>query len=66
MGKKFNELVPKSKSKFYNVRCPDCGNMQIIFSHASTSVHCFVCGKLLASPTGGEARIEAKKVGEFG
>lgn len=66
MVKKRKELVPTPKSRFYNVRCPDCGNTQIVFSHASTYVHCFVCGRLLAKPTGGKARIEGKKISELG
>lgn len=66
MVRRRKELVPMPKSKFYIVRCPDCGNTQTVFSHASTRVNCFVCGKPLATPTGGKARIEGKKVSEFG
>ncbi|MFQ5911175.1 MAG: hypothetical protein ACE5IJ_10745, partial [Thermoplasmata archaeon] len=32
------ELVklPKPESRFLQVRCPDCGNEQVVFDHAST------------------------------
>jgi len=53
-------LIPQPKSKFLKVRCPDCGNEQIIFDHASTEVKCIVCGKVLARPTGGKAKVEAQ------
>jgi len=42
--------------KFLLVKC-ECGNEQRIFSHASTEVKCQVCGRLLATPTGGKATI---------
>jgi small subunit ribosomal protein S27e len=61
MGKaKLRELVPTPKSRFLQVRCPECGNLQVIFSHASTQVKCLVCGRVLAYPTGGKARVEAR------
>ena len=42
---------------FLRVRCGDCGNEQVIYSHASSVVKCFVCGKTLARPRGGKAEI---------
>jgi|GEM_PF-158028 len=42
--------------KFLLVKC-ECGNEQRTFSHASTEVKCQVCGRLLATPTGGKATI---------
>lgn len=50
-------LVPQPRTKFLRVRCPDCGNEQVIFSHASMVVRCLVCGRVLAQPTGGKAQI---------
>jgi len=29
----WEKLVPKPRSKFLRVKCPECGNEQIIFSH---------------------------------
>jgi len=57
---KLARLVPKPKSYFLLVQCPECSNKQIIFSHASTEVKCLVCGTLLAEPTGGKAKVHGK------
>ena len=57
MGK--TDLIPLPKSYFLKVRCPKCGNEQIIFSHASRRVKCHVCEEVLAEPTGGKAKILA-------
>lgn len=51
-------LVPVPRSRFLLVRCPDCGHEQVIFSHATLRVACQVCGRVLARPTGGKAKIE--------
>lgn len=58
----WERLVPKPRSKFLRVKCPDCGNEQIIFSHASNKVRCNVCGALLAEPRGGKASIRGEIV----
>jgi small subunit ribosomal protein S27e len=47
-------------SKFIKVRCPKCKNEQIIFGKSASDVQCLVCGRSLASPTGGKARIKAR------
>ncbi|MFQ6136277.1 MAG: 30S ribosomal protein S27e [Candidatus Hydrothermarchaeales archaeon] len=51
------DLIPQPKSRFLKVKCFDCGNEQVIFGSVSTSVKCLVCGKTLAEPTGGKAKI---------
>lgn len=51
-------LVPTPRSRFLLVRCPDCGNEQPVFSHATLPVACRVCGRALSKPTGGKAKIE--------
>jgi len=56
----WEKLVPKPRSKFLRVKCPECGNEQIIFSHASTRVLCNVCGALLAEPRGGKASVKGE------
>jgi small subunit ribosomal protein S27e len=43
-------------SKFIRVKCV-CGNEQNIFSNASSPIDCKVCGKRLASSSGGKAII---------
>jgi len=53
-------------SCFYRVRCPSCGNEQIIYSHASTLVRCQICDEVLAEPRGGKARIRAQITYTYG
>lgn len=50
-------------ARFLRVRCNDCGNEQMVFSHASSVVKCLVCGKTLAAPAGGKAEIKTMIVG---
>lgn len=50
---------------FYRVECTECGNEQKVFSHASTTVDCLVCGEPVAEPRGGEAEIHAEIVEEL-
>jgi small subunit ribosomal protein S27e len=58
MPPKFSKvLIPQPRSKFIKVRCPDCGNEQVVFSHAAMAVRCLICGRALAEPTGGMAEI---------
>ena len=57
MPKKYKILVPEPKSRFVRVRCPDCGNEQVVFDHATFPARCMVCGKQLIEPTGGKAKI---------
>ena len=58
----WEKIIPEPKSRFIQVRCPDCGNEQIIFSHAASVVRCNICGAVLAEPTGGKAKIKAEIV----
>lgn len=60
MPKYSKVLVPMPRSRFLLVRCPDCGNEQVTFSHAALAVTCRVCGRLLVKPTGGKAEINAQ------
>ncbi|MCD6324049.1 MAG: 30S ribosomal protein S27e [Desulfurococcales archaeon] len=55
--KKRKILIPMPKSRFIKVRCPSCGNEQVIFDHATFPVRCLVCGTLLVKPTGGKAKV---------
>jgi len=45
------------RGKFLRARCGKCKNEQIIFDHAAMPIKCLVCSELLASPTGGRAKI---------
>ena len=54
--------IPMPRSRFLVVKCPKCGNEQIVFDRAATVVRCLKCGEILATPTGGKARIHGKVV----
>lgn len=53
-------VVPKPRSKFLKVRCPDCSNAQVLFNKSATEVKCQVCGATLARPRGGKAEIRGE------
>ena len=53
-------------SKFWKLKCLECGNEQITFSHANIEVLCMGCGNVLLEPTGGKAHIlKAKIIEEY-
>jgi len=54
----WEKLLPRPRSTFVRVKCPDCGNEQVIFSHVASIVKCSVCGAILAEPTGGKSAIK--------
>jgi small subunit ribosomal protein S27e len=56
----WNKLIPKPSTNFLRVKCPKCGNEQLIFSNASNKVSCNVCNETLAEPTGGRAKINGE------
>ncbi|MEM2110593.1 MAG: 30S ribosomal protein S27e [Candidatus Bathyarchaeia archaeon] len=58
----WDKIIPKPKSVFLQVKCSDCGNEQVVFSHASTTVHCNICGAVLAEKTGGKADIKGEVI----
>ena len=53
-----HEIVQQPKSRFIKVKCLDCEHEQIIFGHASVEITCLKCGKVLAKPSGGKAKLE--------
>jgi len=55
----------QNRSSFIKVNCPDCENEQMVFSKASMTVKCIVCGRDLAVPTGGKANLKAEIISEF-
>lgn len=59
-------LVPEPKSRFIRVKCPNCGNEQVIFIHATFPVRCLSCGTQLAYNTGGKAKIVGEIVRVLG
>ena len=61
--KKDHIEIPKPASKFQKVDCGECGEQQVVYSHASTPVACNSCGNTIAEPTGSKAKINGKILG---
>ncbi|MBI4159312.1 30S ribosomal protein S27e [Candidatus Woesearchaeota archaeon] len=53
-------MIKEPTSKFIKVRCMKCKNEQIIFGKAASEIKCLVCSNILASPSGGKAKIKAQ------
>lgn len=53
--KKDHIEIPKPSSKFLKIVCDECGETQIIYSHATTTVTCNSCGNTIAESTGSKA-----------
>lgn len=58
----WNKLIPKPRSLFLRVKCPKCGNEQLVFSNTVNKINCNVCGELIAEPTGGRAKINGEVI----
>ncbi|KAI9188302.1 40S ribosomal protein S27 [Blastocladiella emersonii ATCC 22665] len=56
---KLKRLVQAPNSYFMDVRCgaSGCSAINTVFSHAQTVVLCSSCQTVLATPTGGKARL---------
>ena len=52
-----SRVIPRIKTRFIRVKCPDCGNEQIIFEATTSKVKCNICSAMLAEPKGGKAKI---------
>ena len=50
--KKDHILTPEPNSKFQKIKCMECDEEQIVFSHNSSKVTCNSCGNILSEPTG--------------
>ncbi|MEM2321379.1 MAG: 30S ribosomal protein S27e [Candidatus Bathyarchaeia archaeon] len=61
----WEKIIPKPRSNFIQVKCPECGSEQITFSHATTIVRCNICGSVLVEPTGGKVNIKGEVVSKF-
>jgi len=66
MTKRRNELIPQPRSRFLRIKCPKCGNIQVIFDRASFPARCFICGEVLTIPTGGKAKLNGETVKVLG
>jgi len=47
-------------SRFIQIKCPRCNNLQTTYGKASTWVKCKSCNKLLIKPRGGKAKVRAQ------
>jgi len=52
-------MSSEKRGNFLKVKCLDCDNKQIVFDRAVSNVKCIICGKTLAKPLGGKAKITA-------
>ncbi|MEE8181558.1 MAG: 30S ribosomal protein S27e [Nitrosopumilaceae archaeon] len=62
--KKDHIPIPEPNSKFLKINCKECGELQIVYSHASIPVTCNSCGNIIAKPTGAIAKIFGKYSGK--
>jgi small subunit ribosomal protein S27e len=58
--KKDHILIPEPSSKFNKVKCQECDEEQIVYSHSTTQVTCNSCGNILSKSTGSKAKINGK------
>ena len=58
--KKDHILIPTPRSSFQNIKCGECNEEQIVFSHNTTEVICNSCGNVLSKATGSIAQINGK------
>jgi small subunit ribosomal protein S27e len=59
--KKMHIPVPKPRSSFLSVACPNCGKETVIFSHTTTDVKCKNCKTVIAERTGSRAVLRSKE-----
>ena len=64
--KRDREPIPKTRSTFLLVKCPDCGEERILFSNAAKDVGCQGCGRKLAESRGGKSVVLATVVKRLG
>jgi small subunit ribosomal protein S27e len=64
--KREREPIPKTRSTFVLVKCPDCGEERIIFSNSSKDIGCRGCGRTLAESRGGKSVVLATLVRKLG
>lgn len=53
-------MIKEPTSKFIKVRCTKCKNEQIIFGKSASEIKCLVCSNIMATPSGGKAKIKAQ------
>ena len=61
--KKEHILIPEPRSKFQKVKCKECDEENIVYSHASSAVTCKSCGNVIAEPSGAVATLHGEVSG---
>ncbi len=56
------ESIPKPRSSFVLIKCPDCGEERVLFSASTKKVTCKGCGRALAETTGGKVKLQAPMI----
>mmetsp|Transcript_52509 Transcript_52509/g.97227 ORF Transcript_52509/g.97227 Transcript_52509/m.97227 type:complete len:90 (+) Transcript_52509:1-270(+) len=56
---KLKKFVQAPDSFFMDVKCPSCGGIKVVFSHAKSVVY-GPCGAVLATPTAGKVKLVEK------
>jgi len=64
--KREREPIPKVRSSFLLVKCPDCQEERILFSNSAKDVGCRGCGRKLAESRGGKSMVLATVVKRLG
>jgi ribosomal protein S27E len=58
----YDKIVIMPESRFMEVECEKCKNVQTVFSKSSTAVDCEKCGERLVTPTGGQSGVRGRRV----
>ena len=64
--KRDREPIPKTRSVFLLVKCPDCGDVRVLFSNSAKDIGCRGCGRKLAECKGGKSVVLASVVKRLG
>ena len=49
--------IPEPSSRFNRVKCNECGEQQVVYTHVTTAITCNSCGNVIAEPTGSLAKV---------
>lgn len=61
--KKNHVHVPEPSSKFLKLRCAECDEIQVVYSHATTAVTCNSCGNEITESSGSAAKLNGEIAG---
>ncbi len=55
--KRTNILIPTPQSHYHKVKCTQCQESTIVYSHSTRDIKCKSCQELLVQKTGGKSHI---------